>query len=276
MKRDWPEYGTTCGIYAIENTASKKVYIGQAQDVRKRWNEHLRTLRLGNHGNSHLQRSWNKHGEASFRFVLLEECDVCDLDAREQAWIDTLEAVKEGYNISPTASTTRGYRHTDEAKATMSHCSKMAWEDPEFRDRMAKIRSTPEHFECKSASLKKTFSAPEIRDALSDRTRKGWADPEEGERRRAATRRGKQTPEARAHQSGLTKGRWENPAYGERVASAIKATTRAKSKLTEEKVAEIRRRHVRLCPVNGRAALAQEFDVSPALISAIVAGRIWK
>lgn len=33
----------TCGIYIIRNLINNKVYIGQSVDIKRRWQEHLRS-----------------------------------------------------------------------------------------------------------------------------------------------------------------------------------------------------------------------------------------
>jgi group I intron endonuclease len=56
------------GIYTIECVANGKVYVGSAKDFEGRWTIHLNNLRGNRHINPHLQRSFNKYGEESFKF----------------------------------------------------------------------------------------------------------------------------------------------------------------------------------------------------------------
>lgn len=75
-------------IYKIENIANGKVYIGQTVNVSKRFKEHKNDLRNNNHHNVYLQRAWNKYGENSFVFEIIDEADEkCALDALECFWI---------------------------------------------------------------------------------------------------------------------------------------------------------------------------------------------
>lgn len=55
-----------------------------------------------------------------------------------------------------------------------------------------------------------------------------------------------------------------------------KGECHSQAKLTDEQIAEVRRRYERHCPVNGGLALAREFGVSKATISMVVNGRIWR
>jgi len=107
------------GVYAIRNTVSGRVYVGSSQNIQRRWNAHRHQLRQGTHHAVILQRSWERHGEAAFVFVILERVD--DLDTmwiREQHWIDLLKAHggKDGCNGYPTAGSPRGHKWTDKQR----------------------------------------------------------------------------------------------------------------------------------------------------------------
>jgi group I intron endonuclease len=109
------------GIYRILNTENGKCYVGSATNLQKRKSEHFRRLRGGIHVNARLQSSWNKHGEMAFEFSILELVDDHTLLVeREQFWIDTLESVVRGYNISPKAGSQLGMKHTKEARAKIA------------------------------------------------------------------------------------------------------------------------------------------------------------
>ena len=89
------------GIYKIENLQNGKVYIGQSVDVEHRLQIHKANLRHGKHDNSHLQSSWDKHGESNFSFDVIEECSRSELDEKEIYWIDYYSSYirENGYNI---------------------------------------------------------------------------------------------------------------------------------------------------------------------------------
>lgn len=108
------------GIYRI-NGPNGKFYVGSARNIGQRWTEHKRDLRYGDHGNSKLQRSWNRHGETGFTIEVLEVVSLPDdLIKREQFWIDSLKAVVNGYNILPVAGSSLGRKHSDETRRKMS------------------------------------------------------------------------------------------------------------------------------------------------------------
>jgi group I intron endonuclease len=89
-------------IYQILNTVSGKSYIGSAEHVVRRFNAHISLLRRSKHQNHRLQDSWNKYGEAHFRFIIIEIVpDDGDLIARENAAFNRL---LPSYNINGDAS----------------------------------------------------------------------------------------------------------------------------------------------------------------------------
>ena len=93
------------GIYQILNKINGKLYIGStSESFRKRFNLHKYHLRNDKHKNSHLQYAWNKYGEESFEFSIIEISEIKEevLD-REQYYIDSFD-FENLYNINPFAS----------------------------------------------------------------------------------------------------------------------------------------------------------------------------
>ena len=105
------------GIYQIRNRINSKVYVGSAARFGKRWREHRSLLNNGKHHSEKLQRAWNKYGESSFEFIVLENVlDHSLLLTTEQLWIDKLDAVKNGYNLCPVAGSSKGRKYTEEVR----------------------------------------------------------------------------------------------------------------------------------------------------------------
>ena len=99
----------TSGIYKITCTSNKMFYIGSAVNLRNRWYEHRKHLRSNKHGNSKLQRAFNKYGIDAFTFEVLELVLPMSLTAREQYWFNKLKPFgKIGFNIVRTAGSTLG------------------------------------------------------------------------------------------------------------------------------------------------------------------------
>ena len=90
-------------IYQIVNTKTNSVYIGSTirKNPQKRWWRHTQDLRKNLHHNKFLQRSWNKHGETSFKFEILENVNDLIILLKEQEYLDKRKQnypPKQNYN----------------------------------------------------------------------------------------------------------------------------------------------------------------------------------
>lgn len=116
-----------CGVYLIKNNINHKFYVGSTYtSFEKRWHDHNRKLKRNKHINKHLQSAWNLYGETNFEFIILEITSPENAVIREQYHMDTL--IPE-YNLTSTANSVRGYRHTDESKQKMriAKIGKVTW-----------------------------------------------------------------------------------------------------------------------------------------------------
>jgi group I intron endonuclease len=75
------------GIYKIKNEINNLIYIGQSNDIERRWKEHIYELNNNKHNNFHLQNAWNKYGCDNFNFEKIEECNIQELNEKEMFWI---------------------------------------------------------------------------------------------------------------------------------------------------------------------------------------------
>lgn len=105
------------GIYQIRNLVNGKRYVGSAVTIRARWATHLSELRSGKHKNRYLLSSWRKYGERAFLFEVLENCPRNSLIEREQFWMD---CTSPEYNLSPTAGSCLGVKHSEETRRKCS------------------------------------------------------------------------------------------------------------------------------------------------------------
>ena len=89
------------GIYCIENNVNNKKYIGQSIHINRRWSEHKYHLNNNTHDNDYLQKAWNKYGADNFSFIILEYCDVSELDKQEEYYISLYDTLNKdcGYNL---------------------------------------------------------------------------------------------------------------------------------------------------------------------------------
>ena len=106
-------------VYVIVCQGNTKIYVGSAIKFSKRRLAHLSMLRGGKHNNRHLQNAYNMYGEDSFTFFILEKCNDTNLIEIEQLWIDSF-LFEDLMNSSPTATNTKGFKHSYETKKYLS------------------------------------------------------------------------------------------------------------------------------------------------------------
>ncbi len=98
------------GIYKIENIWDGKVYIGESNDIETRWQTHKEDLNNNKHHSYKLQEAWNKDGEISFVFEIIQEIEnnlipfiiQCLLFVYEDKYIKQYDSINNGYNVENT------------------------------------------------------------------------------------------------------------------------------------------------------------------------------
>ena len=83
------------GIYKIENLNNGKIYIGQSNDIERRFYEHKtkgKTSRIP------LDVEIQKEGVSSFSYTVVEECSTEELNQKETYWINFYQSNIKGYN----------------------------------------------------------------------------------------------------------------------------------------------------------------------------------
>ena len=89
------------GIYKI-TSPTKKVYIGQSQNIEKRFYYYKRECCKSQ---PKLYTSIKSHGFNNHKFEVIEECDVSELNSRERYWQDFYNVISDnGLNLCLTAT----------------------------------------------------------------------------------------------------------------------------------------------------------------------------
>jgi hypothetical protein len=93
---------TICGVYKILCIKNNKFYIGSSSDITNRWWDHKARLNSKTHANPYLQNAWNKYGEKSFLFDIVETCKEEVQYQREQFWINETRCFDNniGFNVN--------------------------------------------------------------------------------------------------------------------------------------------------------------------------------
>lgn len=159
------------GIYGIFNTTDSKVLVGSTQDLQGRWYCHRWCAGRNRHGNPHFQNAWNRDGEKSFEFRILELCPIGDLLPREDYWMSFYKSLNPsfGYNLKTaerrvmseeTVEKLRrintGKKRTPETKALLS-ASKIGEKNPFFGK-----THTPENRKVMSEASKRRINRSHI------------------------------------------------------------------------------------------------------------------
>ncbi len=223
------------GIYRIsvqKPDGSSAVYFGQSANCKKRFTDHLKTLRGNRHDNSRLQRSFNKYGESAFAFNVIIICRICDLTMYEQAFVDAY-AGDDMLNIMRECVTSaRGVKRSPEFSAKLSAALKGRSNGPHSAETKAKI----------SAANKGRVPTPEVIAASI-----------------AAHTGRKAAPETRAKMSAIRKGRSLSDAARQNISAAAK--TRMADPLIRAKIstAMMGNRNMvgKTIPVKTRVKMAQ-------------------
>ena len=122
------ESEASVGIYIIENLMNGHFYIGQANGLQRRFNEHSSLLHRNKHDNTHLQRAFNKYGSEAFVMFMMQPCSEADLDRVEQEWVDLFwDGGTTCYNMKTVANkppNRKGAKLTEEQRLKWSAVKK--------------------------------------------------------------------------------------------------------------------------------------------------------
>ena len=115
------------GIYAIKNLQNSKMYVGQSVNIVVRWRDHLKKLRANTHIAKYLQRSFDKYGENSFVFGVIEYCNREELNEKEYYWVNFYDTYNKGYNQTVPNPRTGKRTFTKEDKLKHKLIGKNQW-----------------------------------------------------------------------------------------------------------------------------------------------------
>lgn len=85
------------GIYKITNNINGKIYVGQSNNIQRRFLEHKNR---GATSKIPVDIAIQKYGKENFSFEVIEECTIEQLNQKEMYWISYFNSVENGYNCS--------------------------------------------------------------------------------------------------------------------------------------------------------------------------------
>ena len=165
-------------IYQISSPNGKR-YIGSAKNFGARKRVHLHQLKNGKHHSRSLQRAWLKY-DGHLEFSVIVACEEKDLFFYEQIVLDGL---KPEYNVSPSASGTRGLKWSPEAierirrirkitgsklsvdaRKKLADSARQHLHSAEAKEKSAAAHRTPESRAAKAAAKLGHIDSPEVRE----------------------------------------------------------------------------------------------------------------
>ena len=259
-----------CGIYTITCTANGRVYVGSSIDIARRIRSHVSELDRGVHKNGYLRNSWAKYGESAFHFDVIEHVEnPNNLLEREQWWMDSLDTVKNGFNISPKAGNTLGIKFSDEGRQNLSNA---------MRGKPGRKHSEETKRKISEQNRGRIFSE-EHRRKISEKARDRHPG-EETRRKLSAASKGRvlgpMSEETKRKLSEAKIGRKLSEEHRQKIAETSRRNGCEmyinNSKLKPEDVANIKK----LLAQGVRGAdIAREYNVRPQIVSAIKVGTNW-
>ena len=161
---------------------SKKVYVGQTDNLKRRFKQHERAR-----GDKILYNAINLYGWDNFLKVIIEvfEDDVSDsvLNEREIYWIKEHEAYgKNGYNGTKGGGGVRGHKHSAETRAKIAESSRGRRHTQETKARLREInlgKKMSQDSRAKlSEAMKGRFVSAKARLKISEATKRAWRSEE--------------------------------------------------------------------------------------------------
>lgn len=146
------------GVYRIQ--IGENFYYGSSKNLKVRCRTHERELAAGTHGNVRMQRAWDKHQD--FTFEVLVECSPDDLLRVEQCYLTEFYTDERCMNLTGTAGSPKGYRHTDEARERISASSTGRTHTVETKTRIAAAHQGMRHSEESKAKMRKPKSPEQV------------------------------------------------------------------------------------------------------------------
>ncbi|WP_243155994.1 GIY-YIG nuclease family protein [Clostridium sp. C2-6-12] len=115
------------GVYLIKNSITKRIRIGSATDIDKRFSHYKSSLKAGK-GNAKMVEDVVNYGLDSFEFIILEECSIEDLFITEQKYMNLYsDCFKKdyGYNSNRVRKREKYIRDLEEAREYKEKRSKV-------------------------------------------------------------------------------------------------------------------------------------------------------
>lgn len=134
----------TCGIYLIENKKTGQQYIGQSDNIERRWKQHLRSQ---SRRNSYIDNAIYKYGGENFTLSIICKLEKDDdlLNAMEEYYIWKYNTYKDKnhYNLTPGGDFNPAKLPEVRAKLSKALSGRKLLQ--KTKDKLSKIKSGKNH-----------------------------------------------------------------------------------------------------------------------------------
>lgn len=129
----YKNYVKKSGIYYLKNNITNLYYIGSSKDIGSRLIKHFSQLRVGNHPNHKLLEDFNKYGQSSFEFGVLEYVSD-NLSEREKDY-QIEYGIQNLYNLQ-----IKDTYHSDSQRQSWKNSDKSSYKTKEYKNKMKTIK----------------------------------------------------------------------------------------------------------------------------------------
>lgn len=194
------------GVYSFVSSVDGRRYVGAAADMGARKKRHLYKLRLGSHSNKEFQESFDKNGESSFKFEVLERCPPDHCATREGYWVAKFFSKLFYTGSAAMTSGVPGSTHKEETKAKISEALQGKSKAETHKDNLWANRRGWKHSEESKNKTSKT-----LLDKIANGERFGWPLGK------------KHSEESKSKMSLARKGKPKSADHRAKIAAAVKA-----------------------------------------------------
>lgn len=194
------------GVYKILNKVNGKIYIGSSINLNKRELYHLWELRIKNHSNEYLQRSFIKYGKDSFSFEIIDHCIPEKCIDREQFYINWY--LKNGfdlYNICKKAGSVLGRKMSEETKIKIGLANSKQRLSEERKEHLRKINAGKKLPE----AVKAKIGASQIGKKMSEEAKRKIAIAILGSKKSDAHRKAMSDAQLKSNVNGRRIGKYD-------------------------------------------------------------------
>lgn len=208
------------GIFCVENFVNSKKFIGYSKIGKYYKSDIYGQLRRGVFKNWKLQEDWNKYGEKSFEFNIIEENSGIGWIERKQYYMDLYKTCETGYNIRPKADlseiasgTKEKMSKAQEGEKNHRFGKKMSSKEKQIRSEKFSGEKNPNYGKKHSSKIRKKISKKATGRKMSEEAKRKISKYKIGK---------KNSEESKKKNSDKAVKRWKDPEFRKKMIESFK------------------------------------------------------